>query len=74
VQRPQMSEDASKMEVDDPKTTDIPALKEAAKEVMEKVESEVNGEKDAKNGEVNGVESNGEKVANGNGGDISSQE
>jgi len=28
VQRPQMSEDASKMEVDDPKATDIPALKQ----------------------------------------------
>lgn len=74
MQRPQMSEDASKMEVDDPKTTDIPALKEAAKEVMEKVESEVNGEKDTKNGDVNGVVSNGEKVANGNGEDVSSQE
>merc|ERR1719153_1380820 len=66
--RPQMSEDVSKMEVDDPKATDIPALKEAAKEVMEKVESEVNGDKDSKNGDkINGFVSNGEKCENGNG-------
>jgi len=75
VQRPQMSEDASKMEVDDPKATDIPALKEAAKEVMEKVESEVNGDKDTENGDkLNGVVSNGDKCENGNGGEVSSQE
>merc|ERR1719153_466159 len=73
--RPQMSEDASKMEVDDPKATDIPALKEAAKEVMEKVESEVNGDKDSKNGDkINGFVSNGEKCENGNGEEVSSQE
>jgi len=70
-----MSEDASKMEVDDPKTTDIPAMKEAAKEVMEKVESEVNGDKEANNGDkVNGVVANGEKCANGNGEEVSSLE
>merc|ERR1719153_506899 len=73
--RPQMSEDVSKMEVDDPKATDIPALKEAAKEVMEKVESEVNGDKDSKNGDkINGFVSNGEKCENGNGEEVSSQE
>jgi len=76
VQRPQMSEDASKMEVDDPKTTDIPALKEAAKEVMEKVESEVNGDKETKNGDkINGFVANGgDKCENGNGEEISSHE
>eukprot|EP00092_Neocalanus_flemingeri_P030779 GFUD01033432.1.p1 GENE.GFUD01033432.1~~GFUD01033432.1.p1 ORF type:complete len:1083 (-),score=392.27 GFUD01033432.1:570-3818(-) len=69
-----MSEDASNMEVDDPKTTDIPALKEAAKEVMEKVESEVNGDKDAKNGDkVNGFVANGDTCPNGNGEEVSSQ-
>jgi len=68
-----MSEDASNMEVDDPKTTDIPALKEAAKEVMEKVESEVKGDKDAKNGDkVNGFVANGDTCANGNGEEVSS--
>jgi len=74
VQRPQMSEDASNMEVDDPKTTDIPALKEAAKEVMEKLESEVCGENDDKNGDaVNGIVANGDTCANGNGEEFSSQ-
>jgi len=63
------------MEVDDPKSTDIPALKEAAKEVMEKVESEVNGEKDTKNGDrINGFVPNGENCENGNGEEVSSQE
>jgi len=41
-----MSEDTSKMEVDDPQTTDISSLKEAAKEIMEKSENNSNnGEK-----------------------------
>jgi len=61
------------MEVDDPKTTDIPALKEAAKEVMEKVESEVNGDKDIKSDKVNGFISNGDACENGNGDELSSQ-
>ena len=53
------------MEVDDPKTTDISSLKEAAKEIVEKSESELvskNGDK------VNGVVMNGDNNgSNGNG-------
>ena len=60
-----MSEDTSNMEVDDPKTTDISSLKEAAKEIVEKSESELvskNGDK------VNGVVMNGDNNgSNGNG-------
>lgn len=61
------------MEVDDPKTTDIPALKEVAKEVMEKVESEVNGEDSLNGNKINGV-TNGDKCVNGNEEDTTSQE
>merc|ERR1712109_195150 len=55
-----MSEDTSKMEVDDPQTTDISSLKEAAKEIMDK------GEKQ------NGSLVNGDSVSNGNGNEDSS--
>jgi len=63
-----MSEDTSKMEVDDPQTADISSLKEAAKEIMEKSEkSSSNGSK------VNGSVMNGDSnVSNGNGNDDSS--
>merc|ERR1711874_416859 len=63
----QMSEDTSKMEVDDPQTTDISSLKEAAKEIMEKSENNSNnGEKQ------NGSLVNGDSVSNGNGNEDSS--
>merc|ERR1711874_253786 len=62
-----MSEDTSKMEVDDPQTTDISSLKEAAKEIMEKSENNSNnGEKQ------NGSLVNGDSVSNGNGNEDSS--
>merc|ERR1711915_869957 len=63
----QMSEESSKMEVDDPKTTDISSLKEAAKEIVDKSDS---SEENTKNGDkvaVNGTTMNGE--SNGNGAD-----
>merc|ERR1711874_428284 len=57
-----MSEDTSKMEVDDPQTADISSLKEAAKEILEKSENNSNnGEKQ------NGSLVNGDSVSNGNG-------
>ena len=58
-----MSEDTSKMEVDDPQTADISSLKEAAKEIMEASENKSNnGEKQ------NGSLLNGDSaVSNGNG-------
>merc|ERR1711874_81781 len=63
----QMSEDTSKMEVDDPQTTDISSLKEAAKEIMKKSENNSNnGEKQ------NGSLVNGDSVSNGNGNEDSS--
>merc|ERR1711994_354191 len=63
-----MSEDTSKMEVDDPQTADISSLKEAAKEILEKSDnSNSNGDK------VNGALTNGDSVvSNGNGNEDSS--
>merc|ERR1711936_1402507 len=55
----QMSEDTSKMEVDSPPTTDIAALKEVAKEKLEKSESDDN--------KVNGAITNGDSNGTGNG-------
>ena len=60
-----MSEDTSKMEVDSPPTTDIAALKEVAKEKLEKSESDPKSE----NGDnkVNGAITNGDSNGTGNG-------
>ena len=60
-----MSEDTSNMEVDSPPTTDIAALKEVAKEKLEKSESDPKSE----NGDnkVNGAITNGDSNGTGNG-------
>jgi len=55
------------MEVDDPKTTDISSLKEAAKEIVDKSDSSEENTKNGDKATVNGTTMNGE--SNGNGAD-----